>query len=396
MSDHELKNVPPEVIVSDGGPITADMMGEMGEDEMSPEVLDLLLKQRADKLRREQEANKKLDKEKEYPMIYGGFCTGANEFTVLVYTAIKILFYLGVLALAARAMTGSYSAGTCRISGSKCLKTFANQTVCVDTSEIACAQECSLHPGPDAPKGCLKFGASSFTYECITPYFDDICFDLTQCPPAGQDAVKTFLLAQIIVMGIAVGLDAIYILPMLLFKGTHIDEFDRLTGFQKICILYSRVWALVTHWVWAAGLVMGIMVLMAVNSNKDVCKLSPTISVFFDDSYLVALACFAAHGVIIIVGTYFRARVPLRGQLYRPSNDATITFPMGLDCKECRERPRPRWGTAIFKPHMQKENVVGCVCNCCSCLLDTACLFTMHILGWSAERVYKHRHFIGP
>lgn len=405
-SQYELKEVPPEVVISNenrdpNNPITTDLMGDKDDDDVPPGLMDQMQRLQAERRKKEAEKDKQVNKEKEYPMIYGGPCTGANEFNVMVFTAIKLGLYALVLALTVMTMTGSYTMKVCNLQDGQCLFKNASHS-CFTTATTDCLDACIIYLDGDLSRlsssGCYKLQTPSI-YQCITD-FSSKCLVTDTCPESHPSTMKTALQYTAIAMGIAMFADVIYLLCMLMFKGLHVNDFGRLSGLQRVLTLYVKFWGPFTQGLWVAGVITGVIIIVTVGSEGSACSgaLTPTGDKYelFDDSWLVAIVCFIVHAVVIVVGTYFRARVPLRGHLYRPSTDSEIQVPFGIDCKECRDKPRPRWASGVFKPHLQKENVVGCVCNCLSFCLDTACFFSFQVMGWALERFYKHRHFIGP
>ncbi len=378
--------------------ITAELVGDREED-LSPELLDKIRKAQADKKKKETEkGDSRQQKEREYPLIYGGPCTGANEFNVMVYTLAKMGLLAFLLALTVKTMAGEYDLKECYLVDGKCL--FRNAShVCTTTSTRACNQLClSQFQDQIAQSGCFQFVANE-TYSCITDFAKQ-CLVTDTCPPDNSIKMKDSLKLTAIIVGVAIGLDALYVLAMLLFKGLHVNDFDRLNGFQKVMTFYTKVWGFLSQLTWIVSVIAALLIISTYGSQGAVCSKAETSSgakyELFSDSLLVAIVSFIIHIAAIGLGTYVRSRIPLRGHLYRPSADTEVSVPFGLDCKECRDKPRPRWASGVFQPHMQKENVVGCVCNCCSFIIDSVCCVTLEIGGYALERLYKHRHFIGP
>ena len=371
------------------------------DDDMSPEVMEKLQRLREEKRRRELEEEKRRDITIEYNKIQGSMCSGSNEFNALLYTLIKFIVYLALISYTTSVINGNYALKPCNEVGGQCLISTA-QNKCIPISDQACSTVCGQDPNIPigaSDIGCTQSLDGTDTISCIQE-FNRFCVDITTCSPSNGASMKTALTYVTAAIGVALGLDAIYIICLFFMKSLHISDFDRLVCMQKALAVYIKVWAFISQLAWLITISATAFLFYAYAAKNSPCEFAVTTSgqkySLFDDSWLVGIAVLVVHIVLVCVGTHFRSRRPLRGQLYSASNDGDITVPVVLSCKTCRESSKPRWCRSCFIDSMSKENVVGCVCNCASCLVDSLCCMTLEIVGWAVEQLFTHRHFIGP
>jgi len=344
--------------------------------------------------------------EKEYPMVYGGPCTGANEFNVLVYSGIKIGLYLLVLVIASITMVKDYDLKECFLSGGYCMKFDPNLKVpiCATMFDTICRDKCldTFPTASAATHGCevLPKAVPDYAdYTCITGFHAQ-CVELESCLPDHTKKMQGSLMFTIAVLGIHIFFELIYAVVMIRFKGRYPRDFDNLNGFDRALTCCNSFWGPMTQLMWVLGFLSAIFIYRTYGTEHGACAGARTSTggeySLFSDAWRVGVGSIVMHLLVLAVGTHFRARVPLRGQLYRPGSDSDLAVPLGLDCREIRARSRPRWCGSIFRKFTSSTGCLSCICNCLSWIIDTFCLLTVHVAGWTLEEGYKHRHFIGP
>jgi hypothetical protein len=377
-------------------------MGDGYDDDMSPALLEKRHRLLEERRKRELDQNAQRQKEQEYPDIYGGPCTGSHEFNAMAYALIKLVIYIAFLAVVVRSITNNYDLRPCNAFGDQCL--FSNvTTTCVSTEASAQCRTLCIAAFPDAVafanSGCEVSNADPTNINCVGN-FQTVCIATDTCPARPNDQLKTALRYAAAVFGILAGLELFYAWAMAATKSLHFSDFDRLSTLQKGLVIYSKIWGLLSQIVWFLGILSAIHLFYIWDKYESWCSSALTTNnekyAFFRESFILAVAVLLIHIVLVIVGTYFRARVPLRGNIYRASDDNSIHVPLGLDCHSCRTRARPRWCSGLFRPHVNKENCVGCCCNCTSCLIDSVCCVSFECVGLAIDKVWRHRHFIGP
>ena len=385
----------------DENAITTEMMGDGGyDDDLSPAMLEKLHRLREEKRRREMDKDTQRMKEQEYPHVYGGPCTGCYEFNAMIYAVVKMIIYIILLALCVRNVTGDFDLRPCNTFEGNCL--FTNATVrCVST---AGSDACNVRCRTDFPlqfdtAGCIVSQINATDITCI-PDFNAQCIATDTCPAKPNTEYKTAFKYAAAVFGIFVGLEILYAIAMASTKSLHFSDFERLSCFQKTMVVYSKIWGVLSQIVWIFGLLSAAYLFYIWSKYESSCAKALTNAgtkyAFFSQGFVLTIALLAVHVLTAVVGTWFRARQPLRGNIYRAAGDSSIHFPLGLDCKACRDRARPRWCTGCFKPHMNKENIVGCCCNCTSCLIDCVCCISFECVGLAMEQLWRHKFFIGP
>lgn len=370
------------------------------DDDMSPAMLERLQKLREDKRRRELEEERLKDMAIEYHMIQGAPCSGSNEFNALVWTIAKIIVYIALISYTTSVINGDYSLKQCNEVDGQCLMETTLKT-CLPYTNSVCATICDQSGYRfDSDIGCIKdVGFPDKDASCI-PSWAGECVDTSTCPSSRGSIMITSLQYVLGMLAIAIAVDFLYAAALALTKSLHISAFSRLSTFRKLVTVYIKLWAYVSQFYFLlAAISMGFLFYTYAAESAS-CSEAVTTSgakySLFDDSLYVGVAVLAAAIIILVVGTYFRARRPLRGQLYSASNDSDIIVPLNLDCKTCRDSSKPRWCRYCFGGHLSKESLVGCMCNCGSCIVDTTCCLTFELVGLGVEKCYKNRHFIGP
>lgn len=344
---------------------------------------------------------------------------GSGEMTHMTWGGAKILIYVVLLGMTLAYWSNDYNPRTCVTSSlfSFCLK-FNITSRCVDTANFGtdstnCVNKCELTFGSGIPVN--KFGCEliwSLNPDGTTPSppvytcFDDksfpsVCNDVLSCPPKYISSTTTSLLPFAALLLIQLIMEVLHIVALNNFNATHPDEFKDLSRADACLLLLAKGLGFAKQFFCVLLLLVYLYIIYTYSGASPKCSEAlnsdqQTLSLWSNVRTLIVVSAFLLSGVMVM-GSWVRLNVALRGELFPPSNEAELECPLGLDCSDLRNRPAPKCCSVFWSEQIDDGTLIPKhVAKKMSVFIDYWCGRPVEGLGNCLEICCRERHFLGP
>lgn len=361
----------------------------------------------------EEEEKKKFDFGDELNKIYADGWGRSIEKHWVLWSLIKTLMYfLGMLSCFYISL-GQYDKKLCYVGQTQtqikiCLRDDPLGIICHGYEDSKCAD---LLKVDKTKEGCLKTYVGSYTSSglVVLNYTDYIayskpefvleCQDPYTCTDADEASIKTSITLIGFIFLVMMILEALLSWALLTFSEKHSTDFSLNPPKQeRFLIMIAKIVPRATQ----IGLILNAgalayMILQFDYIGQACQNLRTTVGAPSEFPEFVSrcrLYIVATIVISAIVGTYFRKRKPLRGEIYRPVPEIVKVY-FGLDCADINARPDPKCCPDFFGSFRGYNWTMKTFCLSCSRFIEILS-FPILKCGVLYGMCCRNRHVIGP